>query len=770
MVSFRSVADGSLDEEALEVAVDVYNTEDVDHDWVSDFRGEIFDISDSLKGSDLSSEGIPDFIDRLESASTTIQDGPDVEFDDLQSEAREDPTRLGQTLRALYEGDTDLATRIDDFRDAISVRTAEIGYLLAASNPSEYAIYDDDVFKTFLRYFSGYETPSYDSPGEKYDLYTECLDVLADILQSEGEVQEADVIDASHFMWSIITDDNLASDFRLRYLVSFARRLKAYEDNTERLIEDLGTLPRPFLREEAARYEDRTKIARIRYRVLESILDGEQVDFQRYQEEENERYEKNILHSWRDFTILAQLYFNLYKARVELYLDDLIDHLRSELGATELEAHVITFQGASNFPRTRCWVALYPADRDFKESYQLFFDTSPDGVEHGLVAGSDLEYGDQAIDTAQLEDIGEISVSAVLEKFEDVFEEFERRNYDLDGGGSTPDGEPEFDELDDFPEIARQLEKSKQMIFYGPPGTGKTYAAINFAKWWISEEEGDVGEQVKTVTFHPSFTYEDFMEGLTAQSQEGVLTFDVDKGVFAEFCEAAAEAYEDADGTPPRYVLIIDEINRGNLASVFGETITLLEPDKRSGGSAAVKTDLAHSGDSLSIPPNLYLIGTMNTADRSIALVDAALRRRFRFKAYPPDYDLLFEEYGFEDEADAEDAAGQQSGEESLRALSILGLREINHRILRASSLGRGKQIGHSYLLDRESGEAIVDAWRYEILPLLEEYYFGQLDSMRSQLFDGNGEALFDWKHQQIEDFDGDDLRQELRTLVEDEG
>ena len=770
MVSFRPVADGSLDEEALEIAAEVYEFEQPDTEWTTQARNS-FTLSEQwLEHNDLSAQNVGDYVDSLEATLEDLAESEAVELDELWSEVQDDPQRLAQILDALYEGELDLSTRIDDFRDALPVSTSVVGHLLAASNPGKFAPYIDDVFKAFLDYFSGYSEPTYDSSGEKYRLYVDCLSALSDFLDEEGYVEGADAIDGFHFMFTVVANEEPASDFRLRYLVSFARRLKGYEDNTDELIEDLRTLPQPFLREEATLYEDRSKIARIRYQVLDAILDDEDVELQRYKEEENERYEKNILHSWRDFTILAQLYFDLYQDRIERYLDDLIDHLRSELGAEELEAHVITFQGASNFPRTRCWVALYPADRDFKESYQLFFDTSPDGVEHGLAAGSDLDYDDQMIDTDQLGKLEEISVSAIIRKFEEVYDEFERRNHEIDEDDAESEGEVDYHELDDFPEIARQLQKSKQMVFYGPPGTGKTYAAINFAKWWISEEDGNVDEQVETITFHPSFTYEDFMEGLSAQSEGGALTFDIDKGVFAQFCEKATEAYESADGTPPRYVLIIDEINRGNLASIFGETITLLEPDKRTGGGAAVTTTLAHSGDPLSVPPNLYIIGTMNTADRSIALVDAALRRRFRFKAYPPDYDLLFEEYGFEDEADAKDAVSQQSGEESLRALSILGLREINHQILKANSLGRGKQIGHSYLLDRESGEAIVDAWRYEILPLLEEYYFGQLGRMQSQIFDGNGESLFDWERQQIENFDGDDLREELRTLVEDEG
>ena len=127
----------------------------------------------------------------------------------------------------------------------------------------------------------------------------------------------------------------------------------------------------------------------------------------------------------------------------------------------------------------------------------------------------------------------------------------------------------------------------------------------------------------------------------------------------------------------------------------------------------------------------------------------------------------MLNKYGFEDEDDVTEAATQDDGETSLQALSILALQEINQRILDTSSLGRGKQIGHTYLLNHDGEKAIIDAWKYEILPLLEEYYFGQSERLRTQIFDGEGAELFDWNTQQIENFGGSDLRTELQRLVD---
>lgn len=194
-------------------------------------------------------------------------------------------------------------------------------------------------------------------------------------------------------------------------------------------------------------------------------------------------------------------------------------------------------------------------------------------------------------------------------------------------------------------EIVRQLKKKNQVVFYGPPGTGKTYTADQFAKWWLGQQvDGNLpDDRIERVTFHPSFTYEDFVEGLSAKTDaDDQVAYEIEDGVLKRIRESAMRAFGDTpEGQdPPRYVLIVDEINRGNLAQIFGELITLLEADKR----GDFEVDLAHSGETVTLPPNLYLVGTMNTADQSIALVDTALRRRFRFVDFPPDLDVVWSE------------------------------------------------------------------------------------------------------------------------------
>jgi Cdc6-like AAA superfamily ATPase len=306
-------------------------------------------------------------------------------------------------------------------------------------------------------------------------------------------------------------------------------------------------------------------------------------------------------------------------------------------------------------------------------------------------------------------------------------------------------------------EIAKQLEAVGQIILYGPPGTGKTQTAIRFAEWWTG--------RVETVTFHPSVAYEDFVEGRTATvDDEGNVGDEYRKGVFIDFVERAREEYKTSpdDEIAPRYVLVIDEINRGQVANIFGELITCLERDHRTDRND-ISVRLAHSKTLFSVPPNVYLIGTMNTAERSIGRLDPTLRRRFRFLAFPPNYDLLCERVGIP--LERLPAVAHDTDESSLYTLSILALKSINRKL--RADIGRGKQIGHTYLLSASGTDELVDVWRYELLPLLEEYYYTNINRLRDVVFDGRGDRLFDWSVGQIQRFDAEDLRVTLDDLIE---
>lgn len=234
----------------------------------------------------------------------------------------------------------------------------------------------------------------------------------------------------------------------------------------------------------------------------------------------------------------------------------------------------------------------------------------------------------------------------------------------------------------------RAIERHGQAILYGPPGTGKTYVAERLARHLVGGGDGFVD----LVQFHPAYAYEDFIEGIRPQaSEEGVLEFPMVPGRFMDFCRRA----ETRSG---RCVLVIDEINRADLSRVFGELMYLLEYRDQAIPLAG--------GARFRIPKNVRLIGTMNTADRSIALVDHALRRRFAFLPLYPDHAVL---------------RSYHEGSDFDPAGLIQILREVNEAIE-----DRHYHVGITFFLRKDAVAEIPEIWRTQIEPYLEEYFFDQ--------------------------------------------
>ncbi|ARV17031.1 5-methylcytosine-specific restriction enzyme B [Curvibacter sp. AEP1-3] len=264
-----------------------------------------------------------------------------------------------------------------------------------------------------------------------------------------------------------------------------------------------------------------------------------------------------------------------------------------------------------------------------------------------------------------------------------------------------------FIERGDFALILKRLEVKQNLILQGPPGVGKTHFARRVAHALAGSRNRTF---VGIVQFHQTYSYEDFVQGFRPSGTG----FNLKNGLFYEFCKTAEADPEQ------NYVFVIDEINRGNLSKVFGELMMLIESDKRGLDFAIPLTYSASSDETFFVPKNVYLLGLMNTADRSLSMVDYALRRRFSFLTLKP---------GFDSPKFAEFLREHKANEELINRL-IGDMSALNSEIEGdTSNLGPGFAIGHSYFCAGLSGEGATKAWYLEIietevLPLLHEYWF----------------------------------------------
>ncbi len=257
--------------------------------------------------------------------------------------------------------------------------------------------------------------------------------------------------------------------------------------------------------------------------------------------------------------------------------------------------------------------------------------------------------------------------------------------------------------------ILDRLRSKKNLILQGPPGTGKTWLAKRLAWALVGQKDAS---RVRAVQFHPNLSYEDFVRGWRPSSDG---TLDLVDGPFLEMREAAIM---DEEG---KYVLVIEEVNRGNPAQILGEMLTLLEEDKRDADNALELTYKREGEQGIHLPPNLYLVGTMNIADRSLALVDLALRRRFAFVDLVPEIGERWKDWG-------RDRCGF---DESVLSDIQERMSNLNETIESDSKLGRQFQVGHSYVTPQPGSETNPGAWyrdvvESEIGPLLDEYWFDE--------------------------------------------
>ena len=299
-------------------------------------------------------------------------------------------------------------------------------------------------------------------------------------------------------------------------------------------------------------------------------------------------------------------------------------------------------------------------------------------------------------------------IGAILWGFiRDVIENEEIQNTEKIEEDIKPYSKDEFlDEVfideKEYNAIVSVLNSQKNIILEGAPGVGKTYMAKRLAYSILGKKDKN---KIEFIQFHQSYSYEDFIEGFRP-NESG---FELMKGIFYKFCKKAEKDQSN------NYYLIIDEINRGNLSKIFGELLMLIEKDKR-----GENLTLVYSQEKFSVPSNLYIIGLMNTADRSLALIDYALRRRFSFIRINP---------AFENDKFIENFK-KYYGVENIKVIDTI--KELNKHIADDKSLGSGFKIGHSYFSSNESKskEDIINIINYEIKPLLEEYWYDDEDTL----------------------------------------
>lgn len=567
--------------------------------------------------------------------------------------------------------------------------------------------------------------------------------------------------------------NNLELIEKLKEIMAFAEKYQKFFENPSLFIGEIKNMNPVFLKEQRDKYEDwstyrnGTRLAPVnfvRFLILDKLINGKEVNIELieeierkiifkdknyfnaysnhlvaldnldlYLEEKKIKDKDNIFKTYSNaFRILFQIHYNFYNDKFILEFDEISRFIRDDCLKLKdkLNFSNVSFSGSNNLGSTSCWIAFYPKiNEKHQNSYQLFIRISPKGdrypessIIYGLTSGSNVL---EEVQDLKIQQVDNFNFDEFLQFYRVSLPKFWELNQDvkLKQKKGEIKKKTEISEEESVGEEVEEATIPLNQILYGPPGTGKTYKTIEMAVHIIEPEYKDKSRvecekkyrelydngQIKFIAFHQSYTYEDFIEGLRYEK-------DSDKplpkpGIFKDLIDAANKN-EDLN-----YVLIIDEINRGKISKVFGELITCIEHDKRKGMVNEIEVELPYSKTKFKIPSNIYILGTMNSTDRSIALIDYALRRRFRFIKIYPDPEIIRDELI----------------DKNLNEIFVGNLVKIfqvlNQRV--EALLDKDHTIGHSFFLEINKEQDLYKVWYNQIIPLLEEYFYNDWEKLK---------------------------------------